>query len=60
MLDNYLSTKEAAERYNISPVTVRKWLTEGRLKGKKVGPKLWRVSEEELERYINGKGGQGE
>ncbi len=57
MAEDYISTKQAAEKYNIAQVTVRKWLAEGRLKGKKVGPKLWRVSETELERYIN-EGGQ--
>ncbi len=58
MTDDYISTKQAAEKYNIAQVTVRKWLLEGRLKGKKVGPKLWRVSEAELDRFIN-EGGQG-
>ena len=54
MAEDYISTKQAAEKYNIAQVTVRKWLAEGRLRGKKVGPRLWRVSEAELDRYING------
>jgi len=59
MADNYISTKQAAEKYNIAQVTVRKWLLEGKLKGKKVGPKLWRISEAELDRFINGKEDEG-
>ena len=59
MAEDYISTKQAAEKYNIAQVTVRKWLAEGRLKGKKVGPRLWRVSEAELDRFINGEAGPG-
>lgn len=53
MTEDYISTRQAAQKYNIAQVTVRKWLAEGRLKGKKIGPRLWRVSEAELERFIS-------
>jgi excisionase family DNA binding protein len=37
----------------VSEVTVKKWLRAGRLKGFKVN-RLWRVSTEDLEKFING------
>ena len=46
-----LTPEEAAERLNVSPVTIRNWLRMGKLNGVKVSV-LWRVREEDLEDFI--------
>ena len=52
----YYSPEEIAKQFNLQAQTVRLWIRQGRLKAVKLGG-LWRVSEEELERFI--KAGQG-
>lgn len=47
----YYSTEEIAEMYNLKPVTIRNWITRGKLKAIKLGH-LWRISEEELQRFV--------
>jgi len=52
MAGKMLSPEEVAERFSVTPNTVRAWLREGTLKGVKLGNKIWRISEEELQSYI--------
>jgi len=52
MAGKMLSPEEAAERLSVTPNTVRAWLREGTLKGVKLGNKIWRISEEELQAYV--------
>jgi excisionase family DNA binding protein len=59
MSETYLTPEEAAARYKLKVGTVRKWLRQGKLKGFKVAGTLWRISEAELERFINGGEGPG-
>jgi len=46
-----LTPKEIATELKVKEQTVMKWLREGTLKGVKLG-KLWRVKEEELQKFI--------
>jgi len=50
--EHYYSPEEVAEKYNVSGVVVRKWLREGKLKGFKLGGKIWRIPETELEHFV--------
>lgn len=43
-----------AERWDCSPQHIRKMLADGRLRGFKLGGKLWRVSAEEVARVERG------
>ncbi len=53
MRDKMLSTEDIAKQLDVSPHTVRAWLRKGILKGIKVGGgKLWRISEENLEAFL--------
>lgn len=52
MTDKMLSPEEVAERLAVTPNTVRDWLRKGTLKGVKIGKKIWRVKELELEAYL--------
>jgi len=51
-----LTPEEAADRLNVSPMTVRKWLRSGKLRGVKVSV-LWRVRESDLDAFIEEKRG---
>ncbi len=48
----YLTPDEAAAKYRIAAVTIRKWLRQGKIKGYKVGGTLWRIPEKELEAFM--------
>jgi excisionase family DNA binding protein len=49
--ERLLSPNNVAERLNISPLTVRRWLKAGKLKGVRLG-RLWRVLERDLEAFL--------
>ena len=55
----YYSPEEVGEQFNVKPATIRKWIREGKLKALKLGG-LWRITEEELQRFINASQGAGE
>jgi excisionase family DNA binding protein len=56
-----LTVEQVAERLQVHPETVRRWLRGGRLRGVRLGgSKLgYRISEDELERFIAGGGRPG-
>jgi excisionase family DNA binding protein len=53
--ERYLSPNEVAQRLNVTPLTVRRWLTSGKLKGLRAG-RLWRVRESDLDAFLQGSG----
>ncbi len=56
MSNQQLTTEEAAKLIGVKQTTVRTWLSKGLLEGTKVGGgKLWRISEEALEEFLNNK-----
>ncbi len=56
MRNRLLTTEEAAKIIGVKQTTVRTWLNKGLIEGTKVGGgKLWRISEEALEEFINSK-----
>ena len=52
MDDSWLTVAQIAEIVKLSPITVRSWLVDGRLRGEKAGPRQWRVDPEELRRFL--------
>jgi len=54
MNETYLTPEEAAEKYKVAAVTIRKWLRQGKLKGYKVGGTIWRIEEGELDAFVKG------
>ena len=50
----YISTTEAAERLGVASDTVRRWLKDGVLDGRKFGKKLFRVDEKSVEKLAEG------
>jgi excisionase family DNA binding protein len=46
-----VTLNEAAAKLGLTPDTLRQQIHAGRLKAKKLGPRLWWVTESEVERY---------
>ena len=49
MKSKLYTTKEAAEILGIDKRTVNKYLLDGTLKGAKLGERIWRISQEDLD-----------
>ena len=49
---NYLTPQDVAERLSVELKTVWGWLRTGRLRGAKLTGRLWRISENDFERFI--------
>ena len=52
MEDKLLSPEKVAELLDVSPHTIRAWLRDGTMKGIKLGGKMWRVREKDLEEFL--------
>ncbi len=52
MKGRLLSPEEVAERLAVNPATVRSWLRSGKLKGIKLGKKMWRIDEREVQELL--------
>jgi len=52
MREEYYTVEEVAGRIEVTPRTIRNYLKQGKLKGKKVGGK-WRFSSEDVERLLS-------
>lgn len=46
------TVQEASEVFGVSPLTLGRWLREGKLIGTKIG-KQWRITETDLQDFIN-------
>lgn len=46
------SPDEAAEALGVHKETVRQWLRSGKLGGVKAGPRLWRIRESDLQKFL--------
>jgi excisionase family DNA binding protein len=52
--DEVLSVDEAAAWLRVDAVTVRRLLREGRLLGRQIGGRQWRISADALKAYVEG------
>ncbi|MEZ0355506.1 excisionase family DNA-binding protein [Mycobacterium sp. SA01] len=50
----YGTIKEAADQYQISETTVRRYIAEGRITAHRVGPRLIRIDLEKAQRELFG------
>jgi excisionase family DNA binding protein len=48
---DFLTVSETAKRLNVKPVTIRSWITQGRLTAKKFGRSV-RIHRSELARFV--------
>ena len=51
--ERMLTTEEISKQINVKLETIRLWLRQGKLKGHKLGPRLWRVPESALQEFID-------
>ncbi len=51
--DELLTAEDVAERLNVHPSSVRKWLTTGDLRGVKLAGTRWRVPESALQEFMD-------
>lgn len=51
-IEKLLTPEEAAEALRVKVRTVMEWLRQGKLRGVKVGGKLWRIRESDLKAFI--------
>ena len=52
MKGKLLSPEDVAERLAVNPATVRSWLRSGKLKGIKLGKRIWRIDEGEVRELL--------
>lgn len=50
--DVYLTPEQVAERLQVCVETVYRWLGQRRLRGAKIGRKVWRISQGQLEEFM--------
>jgi excisionase family DNA binding protein len=53
------SVEDLTKMLPITPLTIREYIRKGKMKGHKIG-KNWYVSKEDLERFLDGRGQEGE
>jgi len=51
MGESFYTVEEAAEIIEVSVYTIRRWLKDGKLEGKRVG-KFWRISKESVKSVL--------
>jgi excisionase family DNA binding protein len=47
-----MTVDEVARQLRVSPKTVRAWLGQGRLRGFKLTPKVWRIRREDFQAFV--------
>ena len=52
-MTTYYTPEEVADILKVRKHTVWNWLREGTLKGTKINGKIWRITEKDLEAFIN-------
>ena len=51
-VEKLLTTEDVAKILLVKPDTLRKWLRTGKIKGVKIGSRLWRVWKSELKVFL--------
>lgn len=54
-MDRLYTCKEVADRYHVKPFTVWSWIREGKLTAVTVANRLYRIRQEDLDKFEKGK-----
>lgn len=52
MVEKLYTIEQAAEILQVNYYTLRRWIAEGKIHATKLGGRLWRISEADLEAFI--------
>ncbi len=52
--DRHLTLKDCAERASVTERTILRYITDGLLPARRLGPKLWRVRESDFTAFLEG------
>jgi excisionase family DNA binding protein len=52
MVEKLYTIEQAAEVLQVNYYTMRRWIAEGRIKAVKLGGRLWRIQESDLEAFV--------
>lgn len=56
-MSKFLTAVEVADRLQVTPATVKRWLREGKMAGVMLGDRAgWRVAEDDLHAYLRAQG----
>ncbi len=56
-MTKFLTAQQVADRLQVTPATVKRWLREGQLPGVMLGDRAgWRVAEADLDAYLRAQG----
>ncbi len=56
-MTKFLTAQQVADRLQVTPATVKRWLREGQLPGVMLGDRAgWRVAEDDLDAFLRGQG----
>lgn len=55
-LTKVFTPEEAGELLKVDTSTILRWIREGRLRAFKLGPRFWRIREEDLVKFMKGRG----
>ncbi len=47
-----MTPREVADNLKVSEITIKDWLRSGKMKGIKIGGKLWRIRRKDAENFI--------
>ena len=51
-MDRYLTPEEVGQLLSVPEATIRSWLREGRLRGYKLAPKMWRIKASDVDAFL--------
>jgi len=53
--NNMLTVKQVAEKFNVSPMTIYRWIRKGELRAFRLSSKVMRIREDDLNEFLKRK-----
>jgi excisionase family DNA binding protein len=53
MPEEIYTIEEAAARLSITPDALRRWLRAGKIRGSKIGGRIWRIRESDIQEFLD-------
>lgn len=52
MTSRYLTLAQTAELLSVDTVTIRRWISQGKLRGYRIGGRMIRIKQEDLDQFV--------